>query len=163
MPSPIVTNLATLGPLGYLGKAPGTNGSVAGVILFTVMFYPLSPLGYLLMLALWIYLSIAFCGEAEKRLFKRDPGEIILDEVVALPVCFIGLQPAIAAWGGWAWLILLAGFGLFRFFDILKPLGIKQLQFMPGGLGVVADDLAAGVATCICLHLLVWLVGPYIL
>ncbi|GHB92229.1 phosphatidylglycerophosphatase A family protein [Cerasicoccus arenae] len=162
LPSPIITNVATLGKLGYLGKAPGTNGSVAGVLLYTVMFYPLEPFFYFLILAAWIYLAIAFCGEAENRLFKRDPGEVILDEVVAMPVCFIGLQGAIAAFGAWAWTILLLGFGLFRLFDILKPFGIKKLQDLPGGLGVVVDDLAAGVATCICLHFAVYFAAPYI-
>ncbi|WP_309381258.1 phosphatidylglycerophosphatase A family protein [Cerasicoccus frondis] len=161
LPSPVINNVATLGKLGYLGKAPGTNGSVAGVLLYTVVFFPLHPFFYLLMLALWIYLSIAFCGEAENRLFKRDPGEVILDEVVALPVCFLGLKGAIIAFGGWAWLILLAGFGLFRLFDIVKPFGIKKLQSLPGGLGVVVDDLAAGLATCVCLHVLVRLTASY--
>ncbi|MGE9296116.1 MAG: phosphatidylglycerophosphatase A family protein [Puniceicoccales bacterium] len=162
LPSPVINGFATLGPIGYWGKAPGTNGTVAGVLLYTVLFFFLSPLAYLVMTALLIYLAIAFCGEAEKRLFKRDPGEVILDEVAAIPICFFGLQMAIADFGIWAWLILLAGFGLFRLFDILKPFGIKRLQSMPGGLGVVVDDLAAGVATCICLHLLVYLIRPYL-
>lgn len=52
---------------------------------------------------------------------------------------------------------LLAGFALFRFFDIAKPWGIARLQRLPGGWGVVVDDLAAALATCATLHLGVWL------
>lgn len=163
LPSPVVNHVATLGPVGYWGKAPGTNGSAAGLLFYTACFHFLSPLGYLLALAVCVYLAIAFCGEAEQRLFKRDPGEVILDEFVAIPVCFIGLQPAIASLGGWAWTILLAGFALFRFFDILKPLGIKRLQALPGGVGVVVDDLAAALATCVCLHVAVIFIAPRVI
>jgi len=162
LPTPIVTNLATLGRVGYWGPAPGTNGTAAGVILYTVLFYFLSPFAYLLLGAGLIYLSIAICGEAEKRLFKRDPGEVILDEVAAVPVCFFGLHASIGDFGPWAWTILLTGFGLFRILDILKPLGIKQLQRLPGGLGVVVDDIAAGAVTCVCLHAIVYAIKPYL-
>jgi phosphatidylglycerophosphatase A len=55
-----------------------------------------------------------------------------------------------------AWQILLAGFALFRFYDILKPLGIGRLQDLPGGWGVVADDLGAALATAVTLHLAHW-------
>ena len=80
---------------------------------------------------------------------------IVLDEFVAVPLVFFGLggtNGLIAYYGGWP--ILLLGFGLFRFFDILKPLGISRLQNLHGGVGCVADDLAAALASCICLHLL---------
>ncbi|WOO40586.1 phosphatidylglycerophosphatase A [Rubellicoccus peritrichatus] len=153
LPSPLVINLATLGPLGFWGKAPGTVGSVAGILWYTAAFHFLNPVGYVLLLAASIYFAVAICGEAEVRMFKRDPGEVILDEVVAIPVCFIGLQPAITQLGSWAWIMLLAGFGVFRFFDILKPLGIKSLQSKPGGWGVVIDDVAAALATCVVLHI----------
>ncbi len=159
LPTPLVNNLATLGPLGYLTKAPGTMGSVAGVLWYSAVFHFASPMGYLLLLAVSIFIAIGICGEAEQRMFKRDPGEVVLDEFVCIPVCFIGLQGAISAWGGWAWCLLLAGFLLFRLFDITKPLIINRMQNLPGGVGVVADDFAAALATCLCLHILVALVG----
>ncbi|MCX6943233.1 MAG: phosphatidylglycerophosphatase A, partial [Opitutales bacterium] len=73
-----------------------------------------------------------------------------LDEVVAMPLCFLG-WPALAG-SLPVWAVLLAGFALFRFYDILKPLGIRRLQDLPGGWGVVVDDLAAALASCATLH-----------
>lgn len=149
-----VINLATLGPIGQKLKAPGTMGSVAGFIGYSVFFAPLAPfsLAYLLLLLFFTWLAVLFCGEAEIRLRKKDPSEVILDEFIAIPYCFIGFIPSVATWNDA--LFTLIAFVLFRFFDIVKPLGIKKLQAYSGGLGVVIDDVVAGIYTCICLHLL---------
>ena len=149
-----VVNVATLGPLGRVSKGPGTVGSVAGIAFYAVLFHNALPLTYLLLLLLSIYLAIAFCDEAERRLQMRDPGMIILDEFVAVPLVFLGMngpEGLLVQHGGWP--VLLAGFGLFRLFDIFKPLGISKLQDLPGGLGCVVDDLAAAIASCVVLHL----------
>ncbi len=152
LPSQMVLNFATLGPIGRIPKAPGTWGSVAGLLYFTLFFYPLGILGTLFFGALGIYLAVAMCGEAEFRLGRRDPGEVVLDEFVAIPFCFLGWQPLLQVAPPWA--IFLAGFGLFRLFDIWKPLGIRKLQDLPDGWGVVADDIAAALATAVCLQLI---------
>ena len=96
------------------------------------------------------YFAVGICGEAEVRLGQADPGEVILDEFVAMPLCFLGWTTLAADWP--AWVVLVAGFAAFRFFDILKPLGISRLQRLPAGWGVVVDDLAAGLAACAALH-----------
>jgi phosphatidylglycerophosphatase A len=153
--TPVVVNAATLGPIGRVRKAPGTIGSVAGLGLYAVCFYNASPIGFLLLAGLFAYIAIALCDAAEKRLQMRDPGMIVLDEFVAVPLVFIGMGGyggLVAQHGGWP--VLLGGFALFRLFDILKPFGIKRLQNLPGGLGCVADDLAAGLAACVSLHLI---------
>jgi phosphatidylglycerophosphatase A len=151
LPTGLVVGLARCGPVGRWGKAPGTTGSLLGVGLFLLVFQNLPLLGQCLLGALLAGLAVLICDEAERRLHKRDPGEIILDEVVAQPLVFFGLP---AALGGtvWAWGVLLLGFGLFRLFDIWKPLVIHRLQFLPGGIGVVADDLAAALAAWLVLH-----------
>jgi phosphatidylglycerophosphatase A len=74
---------------------------------------------------------------------------------VAIPLCFLGWPALVAVVP--VWVALLAGFALFRLFDIAKPLGIARLQRLPGGWGVVVDDLAAALAACATLHLGVWL------
>lgn len=150
MPSSWIIAAATLGPIGLWGKAPGTNGSVAGIIFYTLFFYPLGYLPYLIWAALFIYFGIVFCGEGEILMGKHDPGEIVLDEFVAIPLCFIGVRPIMDHYP--VWIVILLGFVLFRFFDIVKPLGIKGLQKFESGVGVVADDVAAALATCISIH-----------
>src|SRR4051812_19870133 len=118
LPTSLVVGLATLGPLGRKLPAPGTWGSAAGLLYFTVFFSRLNFAENLVASAVGAYLAIAFCGEAEVRLRKKDPGEVILDEFVAMPLCFLGwasLTRSLPVWG-----VLLAGFLLFRFYDILK-------------------------------------------
>ena len=155
--TPLVVNCATLGPIGRVKKAPGTLGSVAGLGLYAVLFHHSSFLGFIIMALGLAYLAVALCDAAEKRLQMRDPGMIVLDECVAVPLVFFGMggyNGLIAQHGGWP--VLLAGFVLFRVFDVLKPFGINSLQNLPGGLGCVADDLAAGVTSCVVLHLLLY-------
>jgi len=157
LPTGTVLACARLGPLGRL-PAPGTLGSVAGLLYFIVVYQPFDPgvllgadlLKNLLFSAIGAYVAVALCGEAEFRLGRRDPGEVILDEFVAMPLCFLGWPALLGPLPVWA--LCLAGLALFRFFDILKPLGIGRLQALPGGWGVVLDDLAAALATCAVLH-----------
>jgi len=149
LPRRVVLALTTFGPVGQRLKAPGTWGSALGILLFAVLFAPLSPLPYLLLGLLLVAFAVPLCGEAELRLGHRDPGCVILDELVAVPFCFLGVG-LVPGEPNWPW--ILGGFLLFRFFDMLKPLGIKKLQSLPGGWGVVADDLAAAVATSLVLQ-----------
>jgi phosphatidylglycerophosphatase A len=155
LPTRWVVGVATLGPIGMKLPAPGTWGALAGMLYFLVFFYSL-PLGIsLLLTAVGLYLAVAFCGEAAVRLGRKDPGEVILDEFAVMPLCFLGWRVIAAA--GWPlWVVWLAGFALFRFYDILKPLGIRRLQDWPAGWGIVVDDVAAALATCLTLHLLAW-------
>jgi len=154
LPTRLVVNVATLGPIGRELKAPGTWGSLAGLLYFLLFFFDLNPVAYTLLVLITCYLAVAFCGEAEFRLARKDPGMVILDEFVAMPLCFIAWRALLPVAPKWA--IFLAGFALFRLFDILKPLGIRKLQDLPNGWGVVIDDLAAALATCATLHLIAW-------
>jgi phosphatidylglycerophosphatase A len=152
-PTQVVVGLATLGPLGRRMKAPGTWGAAAGTLYFVLCFAYMGIAGNLIASAIGAYVAVGICGEAEVRLGRRDPGEVILDEFVAMPLCFLGWQwiaaPQTLQFVG----LLLAGFALFRFYDIRKPLVINSLQSLPGGWGVVVDDTAAALATCATLHL----------
>jgi phosphatidylglycerophosphatase A len=156
LPTHVVLNAARLGPIGPKLPAPGTWGSVAGLLYFTVFFYPLGIVATVLLSTVACYLAVALCGEAEFRLARKDPGEVILDEFVVMPLCFLGWHQLAGPWP--QWVIFLTGFLLFRLFDILKPLGIRRLQDLPGGWGVVMDDVAAALASCAVMHLakLVW-------
>jgi phosphatidylglycerophosphatase A len=152
-PTHAVVGIATLGPLGRRLRAPGTWGSAAGTLYFVLCFAYMGIVGNLIASAIGAYIAVGICGEAEVRLGRRDPGEVILDEFVAMPLCFLGWQwiaePQTLQFAG----LLLAGFALFRFYDIRKPLVINSLQSLPGGWGIVVDDTAAALATCATLHL----------
>lgn len=154
LPDSVVVGLATLGPLGRRLPAPGTWGSAAGLLWFLV-FFRHAGIGLTLVasaVAAWI--AVGLCGEAEVRMRAKDPGAVVLDEFVVMPLCFLGwtsLGGALPEWAVW-----LAGFGLFRLFDIAKPLGIGRLQRLPGGWGVVADDVGAALAACATLHVGAW-------
>ncbi len=157
LPTSLVLACATLGPVGRIRRAPGTWGSLAGLLYFTLFFYPLGVFGTLVFSAVGVYFAVAMCGEAEFRLGQRDPGQVVLDEFVAMPLCFLGWRELLEVAPPWA--IFLAGFAVFRLFDVLKPFGIARLQHLPDGWGVVVDDVAAALATCVTLHLLaaLWL------
>ena len=154
LPSTLVLGIATLGPLGRR-PAPGTWGSLAGLLYFAVIFVDrLSLLPAILLGALGLYAAVGFCGEAEFRLGRKDPGEVILDEFMAMPLCFIGWPALFDVAPRWA--VFLAGFALFRLFDITKPSVIDKLQDLPAGWGIVIDDVAAALAACATLHAGVW-------
>jgi phosphatidylglycerophosphatase A len=153
LPPEAVLNMATLGPVGMAMPAPGTWGSAAGILFFVFGCYPMSDFEILIAAVLLGYLAVGICGQAAIQMGTKDPGQVILDEVVAIPLCFIGWrQVAIPGFLGFMG-ILLAGFALFRFYDIRKPWVINTLQELPGGWGIVLDDTAAALATCATIHL----------
>ncbi|HQC43013.1 MAG TPA: phosphatidylglycerophosphatase A [Verrucomicrobiota bacterium] len=153
---------------GLSPVAPGTCGSFLGIAWFALLLCPGN---------FWIFLggqlasfilSIWLCGKAEVILKKSDPGSVVLDEIVALPLCFSapicihlfqhGVMPVLSVFFTLptAWITVL-GFLLFRFFDILKPWPVGHSQRLPSGLGITADDLLAGLYTTIILGGIYWL------
>ena len=151
----LLLGLATLGPLGTCSPAPGTFGSLAGALAFLALleWSHLSTSTILWGFMLLALLAIPICSVAERILCKQDPGEVIIDEFVAMPLVFWGVSDILAITEGTLEKLALtgAGFVLFRVFDIWKPLGINRLQSLPKGLGVVVDDLGAACAAGLCL------------
>jgi phosphatidylglycerophosphatase A len=140
-------------------KAPGTWGSLAGLLYQLLFFHPLEHWYWVVLFSsMAIWFAVGICGEAEFRLGKRDPGEVVLDEFVVMPLCFIGWHSIAETFTAdlpkWAvhTSIYLAGFALFRLFDITKPFGISKLQDLEGGWGVVFDDVAAALTACTVMH-----------
>lgn len=148
--------LATLGPIGKKCPAPGTFGSLAGLLAVILLFFStnltLFQIG--LLFIPFIILGIPICTYAEKSIGKTDPGEIIWDEFTCFPLVYLGLPSSISAQNTLemtVWLTL--GFVLFRIFDIFKPLGIRYTQHIKKGLGVMIDDVLAALYGAIILHL----------
>ena len=146
----MIVQIATLGPLGRL-KAPGTWGSAAGLLWWAlvVQLAHRKGLGHELAFdALVVLTAILLCGVAAAFIGKKDPSEIILDEFVAMPLVFLMnpmLEEASQRASQRGLLLILLGFLLFRLFDIIKPFGIKALEKLPGGFGIVLDDVMAAI------------------
>ena len=122
---------------------PGTVGTLAAIPLYFV-FAQLSIYAYLTVVVLAFLLGVYICGRTARELGVVDHGSIVWDE-------FVGLWLALAAApSGWLWIV--AAFGVFRFFDILKPWPISAAdRNLHGGWGIMVDDFLAGAATWVCL------------
>ncbi|HEY4249162.1 MAG TPA: phosphatidylglycerophosphatase A [Lacunisphaera sp.] len=155
-PDWLMVGTSTLGPIGMKLPAPGTWGSLAGILYALVFFRRLGWEQTVVWTIIFSVVAVFFTGEAARRMGRTDPGEVILDEFVVMPLVFLGWH---AGYPGRLpeWVVVAAGFGLFRLFDILKPLGISRLQNWPDGWGIVADDFAAALVACGTLHLGAWL------
>ena len=148
VPDSFWAGVSKLWGLGNL-RAPGTWGSAAG---FLFCFFALrhAPFwAYAVVCVLLLYVAVGVCGRAQDFFKVRDPGFIILDEFAVMPLCYVFLWAPPAKYLA---LFYALGFALFRFFDIVKPLGISKIQNLPGGLGVVADDVLAAVYACAVLN-----------
>ena len=140
----LLTLIATLGFIGYLPAAPGTFGTLASAMLFVVV-RPGSAATFLLLLVSILFGTVS-AHYAEKHLKEKDSRKIVIDEFAGYAASVLLLPPTLFFYG--------AAFLLFRFFDILKPPPIRSIErAFPGGLGIVADDLMAGIYTNIALQL----------
>lgn len=131
---------------GYLPKAPGTWGTlVAFPIHFLLIQLPQSY--YFASLGLIFVIAVATAGCAEKIFDKKDPGAIVIDEIIGMLIALIAAPTS--------WLAMLIAFILFRLFDILKPFPIGWIdKRLNGGTGIVMDDVVAGLFALIILQTL---------
>lgn len=134
--------IATCGGAGYAPLAPGTAGSAVGLALVVALRQ--APFGYTwLTLSLTVLAGGLFClgvwaGRKAEEFFGRvDPGQVVIDEVVGQMITFL-LWPR----APWKWLV--AGFLLFRAFDVVKPFPARQAERFSGGWGIMLDDVVAG-------------------
>jgi phosphatidylglycerophosphatase A len=130
---------------GYLPKAPGTWGSLVGLALFFLL-HTLSLEVYLAVVTGIFIIGTFAAGEAEKIMDRKDPGLIVIDEIVGMLITMIAI-PATP-------LAMALGFILFRIFDIWKPFPVNFFdQRFHGGLGIMLDDVVAGIYSLIILQL----------
>lgn len=167
-PSGIIDYLAltlTTWGVGYLPGAPGTYGSAIAVGIYigiqrivtsieTSVFQtpghtPTSDAwthsAIAVLLAVFILIGIWASGRSVELLGNSDPPEAVVDELMGQFVTFLFIP------FGLGWPFILAGFLLFRLFDIWKPYPIDDLQVLPGGIGICADDIVSGIYAGICL------------
>lgn len=136
---------------GFLPNAPGTWGS----------FFALIPIYFIGVYAPWYGMAIftvvcslltLWVSEECEKVWGGDPSPLVMDEFAGQGMAFIALPFATASVN--IYLLLFFGFLFFRFFDIKKPLGVNRLQRLPGGYGILVDDLLAGFYAYICLFAL---------
>ena len=134
----IWVNLATLGPIGHLPKAPGTWGSLVATILAPFLFIPLTMPAKIFVLLTIFFAGAYASGQAEKFYHNTDPGCVVVDELLGQWVTFLFLTKS-------TWLMLMIGFFLFRGFDIFKPFPIRASErWLKNGFGIMIDDTLAG-------------------
>ena len=139
--------LATLGPVGFFKPAPGSWGSAAAVVLAAILAM-LSP--WLLEIAtlLVCVLGVLAAGRYQTVTSRHDAPEVVIDEVAGQWIALLAVPL------DWRWYLL--AFLLFRLFDIVKPGPVRMAENLPGGIGVMADDIVAGVLAAACLLLIRW-------
>lgn len=131
---------------GLAPKAPGTFGTLMAIPLYLLMMQ-LTLVPYLIVVAAVCITGIWICDKSSKLLGVHDHGGIVWDEFAGFFITMI------AAPAGWVWILI--GFALFRLFDIWKPWPISLLdKKVEGGLGIMVDDIVAGVYALICVQLL---------
>lgn len=129
--------IATFGYVGFFPIAPGTAGSLAALPLYALVRWAGTPALELVTIVAVFALGIWASTRTERALARKDPGPVVIDEVLGMLItlAFLPLSP----WG------IVAGFLLFRLLDVIKPFPAGRLEHLPAGLGIMADDAMAGV------------------
>ena len=145
----LAIGIATAGGVGFAPKAPGTAGSLVGVVLYLLIeglhagaYYPHAII-FLFIVGIW-------ASSRVEQLYGHDSQRIVIDEVIGQMITF-GLAAGRYQLSA---LYIAIGFGLFRLFDIVKPFPVRRLERLRGGLGVVADDVGAGLYALAALTLI---------
>ncbi len=140
--------------LGYLPLAPGTWASLATLVLVFAVHW-LFPLHETILLGSLVVLltipAVIFSTRFSLSEGDPDPSKVVIDEILGQMLCLLFVPVSAVSLG--------AGFLLFRFFDIVKPFPVRSSEKLPGGMGIVCDDLIAGLYAGLCLKVLVWLTG----
>ncbi len=154
--------------LGRLPVAPGTWGSLPPMIVFGLLYQlGASALAISIVMAAIIIISsvvcVLFAPAAIEALGRKDPGEVVVDEVAGQAVTYLAVmfmtlqQPSLQQ----TFALAVPGFLLFRLFDIIKPCPIRKLEKLPSGWGILADDILAGVYAAVCFWLYYRYLNPW--
>ena len=145
---------------GYSPVAPGTIGTLVAMIIYIIenlVFYSIDPVKInifnSIFLLIIIYPSIRLANSAEKFYKTKDPNQVVIDELLGYwtGVLFIPFSFSYA----------IIAFILFRFFDITKPFPIRYFESLPGGWGIIMDDIVAGIYTLVCMHGMIYFLNHY--
>ena len=143
--------LATWFGCGLSPYAPGTAGSAAALAIAIVLheYLAFGWIHFLAMAALLFYPAVIAATRTAREAKIKDPGFVVVDEVIGQWIALAGARQ-------YNWRSYLAAFALFRLFDILKPPPVRQLEALPDGLGINADDVMAGIYAALVLFAAGW-------
>ena len=141
--------IATAAYSGYVPVAPGTAGSVVGVMLFVLMRATGRPLLEVAVVIAVVAGGVWAASVGERHFGRRDPRTVVIDEVAGMLITLFWLP---ISWSG-----AVIGFVAFRGFDIVKPFPARAAEALPRGWGVMADDVVAGLYAHLTVRLLAWL------
>lgn len=142
--------IATWFGAGYVPKGPGTAGAVAATLIGAVLVVAgAGPVTFLILSLIALYPGILAADVVARESGRKDPQIVVVDEVLGQWLTFAGATRL-------NWRSLVLGLILFRIFDILKPPPIRLIERIPGGAGIVLDDMMAGVYGALVLFLLGW-------
>ncbi|MFW5860993.1 MAG: phosphatidylglycerophosphatase A [Spirochaetota bacterium] len=139
---------------GYSPVMSGTAGTLLAVLIYIIEQQLLGSYGCLanvLIVLVLLYPSFRLAESGESFFGKKDASEIVIDEIIGFWIAMLFLP--------YNWVMVLMAFVLFRFFDIMKPFPINRLQKLRGGVGIMVDDIVAGIYTNIILWMLVLFAG----
>lgn len=148
----IIKTITTFFGVGFLPLIPGTFGSAAGIIVFLLVYR--NPALYAAVFVMCCALGFAFCGASEKIFRKKDPKYVVIDEVCGMLLCLAFLPRYSAA-------VLVTAFFIFRILDTTKAYPSNVIQNRHGAVGIMGDDLVAGVYGNIAMQILVRFFFPY--
>ena len=140
--------VASAGYTGYVPIAPGTAGSVVGLVLLVGIRRLVSPLLEVGVLVVAVVVGVWASAVGERHAGEEDPGLVVIDEVAGMLLTML--------WVPLTWTTAGVGFLAFRFFDIVKPFPARDAERLPGGFGIMADDLVAAVYSAVIVRLFVW-------
>ncbi|MBM3293070.1 MAG: phosphatidylglycerophosphatase A [Candidatus Aminicenantes bacterium] len=145
----IARGLATVFGAGYFPLAPGTLASLLAAVAFRFVLSGFHPLAYAGLVAGIFFLGVWASRRYARILRQKDPRRAVIDEIAGQLAALAAVPPT------WPWIG--AGFFLFRLFDVVKPFPVRRLERLPGGWGIMADDMLAGLYAALILQAWRWL------
>lgn len=146
---PIFHNIIATGfGAGYFPYGPGTMGAILAVAIYIGLSFTLSYSSlFIVLLALIVVFTVlgVWSGTVSEKYWGEDPSRVVVDEMVGQWIVMTAIPQSLG------WKYILASLILFRFFDIVKPLGVRKMEQLGGGLGIMADDILAGIYGAIVL------------
>ena len=147
--------IATVFKAGYIPIAPGTVGSIIGLLVFWLIKDYASFTIEMFVAAALFFAGVWASTIVEQVLERHDPGVVIVDEVVGMLVALMLLPPTIT--------VMFVAFLLFRVFDIIKPYPARWCEQLSRGWGIMMDDVVAGLYVNVLLHITLWIVPQWLM